>query len=405
VPEPSDRERAIAAYAAEVRAFHAFFGTVLVVIAVLHMAVVFPFLHTRVAAPLVAEAFARVKQEAASAEAAIEAAQKAAGALGEFRDALDSGPVALRRAIADLVARARADADAGEPGTVEEAIKQQIGKQVESLGVALDGALGPLRALQNPPAEIAEALRAAEQGLGRHVLALNEVLREAYAADPAFWRRWDEPGATLGAASPRAGEVLQEIEQARRALDRRLTTAAAALRIRQPELAARAAELAARGRNLKERLAGVNSHPWSIPPGLGDLARLFPALSGVLTLMVLFRLKRILALRRAHEGINLDLLAPSWVVGPRSAPGAWWALILVCAPLVITIHASVATLGDPGLFVSLLGDPSPGSAVAFGAAYAALVLMGIGQLPAVTRGLVGAPQRRPQGKAGRGAAG
>ncbi|MDQ7841494.1 MAG: hypothetical protein RDU83_10785 [bacterium] len=403
MPEPSDRERAVAAYAAEVRAYHVFFGTVLVVIAVLHMAVVFPFLQARAAVPLVAEALARIKQEAESVETAAEAAQKAAGALAEFRDALDSGPATLRRAIADLVARARADA--GGQGTIEEAIKQQIGKQVEALGVALDGALGPLRALQNPPAEIAEALRAAEQNLGRHVLALNEVLREAYAADPAFWQRWNGPGTTFGTASPRAGEVLQEIEQARRALERRLTTAAAALRIRQPELAARAAELAARGRNLKERLAGVNSHPWSIPPGLGDLARLFPALSGVLTLLVLFRLRRILALRRAHEGVNLDLLAPSWVVGPRSAPGAWWALILVCAPLVITIHASVATLGDLGLFVSSLGDPSPGSAVAFGAAYAALVLMGIGQLPAVTRGLVGAPQKRQQGKTGRGAAG
>lgn len=403
MPEPSDRERAIAAYAAEVRAFHAFFGTVLVVIAVLHMAVVFPFLQTRAAVPLVAEALARVKQEAASAETVIEAVQKAAGALGEFRDALDSGPIALRRAIADLIARSRAAAT--EPASLEEAIKQQIGKQVEALGVALDGALGPMRALQNPPAEIAEALRAAEQDLGRHVLALNEVLREAFAADPAFWQRWDEPGATFGAASPRAGEVLQEIEQARRAFDRRLATAAAALRSRQPEQQARSAELAARGRNLNERLAGVNSHPWSIPLSLGDLARLFPALAGVLTLMALFRLRRILALRRAHDGVNLDLLAPSWVVGPRSTPGAWWALILVCTPLVITIHASVATLGDPGLFVSLLGDPSPGSAVAFGAAYAALVLMGIGQLPAVTRGLVGAPQKRQQGKTGRGAAG
>lgn len=403
MPEPSDRERAVAAYAAEVRAFHIFFSTVLVVIAVLHMAVVFPFLQARAAVPLVAEALARTKQEAESAEAAAEAAQKAAGALGVFRDALDSGPVALRRVIADLVARNRAAAI--EPASLEEAIKQQIGKQVEALGVALDGALGPLRVLQNPPAEIAEALRAAEQDLGRNVLALNEVLREAYAADPAFWQRWNGPGTTFGAASPRAEEVLREIEQGRRALDRRLTAAAAALRSRQPEMAARSAELATRGRDLKERLAGVNPLPWSIPLGLGDLARLFPALAGILTLMALFRLRRIIALRRAHDGINLDLLAPSWLVGPRSAPGAWWALIMVCAPLVITIHASVAALGDPGLFVSLLGDPSPGSTIAFGAAYAALVLMGIGQLPAVTRGLVGAPQRRPQGKAGRGAAG
>lgn len=403
MPEPSDRERAIAAYAAEVRAFHAFFGTVLVVIAALYIAVVFPFLQTRAAAPLVAEALARVKQEAASVEAAIEAAQKAARSLAEFRDALDSGPVALRRAIADLAARARANA--GEAAPLEEAIKQQIGKQVESLGVALDGALGPMRALQNPPAEIAEALRDAEQNLGRHVLALNEALREAFAADPAFWQRWDEPGATFGAASPRAEEVLREIEQARRAFDRRIATAAAALRSRQPELQARSDELAARGRDLKERLAGVNSPPWSIPLSLSDLARLFPVLAGVLALMVLFRLRRILVLRRAQDGVNLDLLAPSWLVGPRSAPGTWWALIMVCAPLVITIHASVAALGDPRLFVSLLGDPSPGSAVAFGAAYAALVLMGIGQLPAVTRGLVGAPQRRPHGKAGRGAAG
>jgi len=403
VPEPTDRERAIAAYAAEVRAFHTLFGTVLVVIAVLYVAVVLPFLQTRAAVPLLADERTRIQHEKAVTETALEAATKAARALAEFRDALDSGPAMLRRAIADQVARSRAGA--AEPVPLDEAIKQQIGKQIEALGVALDGALGPLRALQNPPAEIAEALRAAEQDLGRHVLSLNEVLREAFAADPAFWQRWDEPGATFGAASPRAEEILREIEQARRAFDRRLATAAAALRSRQPELQSRYAELAARGRDLKERLAGVNSYPWSIPLSLGDLARLFPALAGVLTLMVLFRLRRIIALRRAHEGVSLDLLAPSWVVGSRSTPGAWWALILVCAPLVITIHASVATLGDPGLFVSLLGDPSPGSAVAFGAAYTVLVLMGIVQLPGVTRGLVGAPQRRPQGKTGRVAAG
>jgi len=403
VPELSDRERAIAAYAAEVRAFHAFFGTVLVVISLLYVAAVLPFLQTRAAVPLVADARARIQHEKAATEAALDAAAKAAGALVEFRDALDSGPAALRHAIADLVTRSRAGA--AEPTPLEEAIRQQIGKQVETLGVALDGAFGPLRALQNPPAEIAEALRAAEQDLGRHVLALNEALREALAADPAFWNKWDEPGATFGAASPRAEEVLREIEQARRAFDRRIATAAAALRSRQPELQARSAELAARGRDLKEHLARVNSFPWSVPLGLDDLARLFPVLAGVLTVMALFRLRRILALRRAHDGVNLDHLAPSWVVGSRGTPGAWWALILVCAPLVITIHAAVAALADPGLFVSLLGDPSPGSAVAFGTAYAMLVLIGIGQLPAVTRGLVGAPQRRPQAKTGRGAAG
>lgn len=403
MPEPTDRERAIASYAAEVRAFHTFFGTVLVVIAVLYMAVVFPYLQTRAAVPLVAESLDRVRQEAATVETAMEAVQKAAAALAEFREALDSGPAALRRAIAELVARTRGDA--GGPGSVEEAIRQQIGRRVESLGVALDGTLGPLRELKDPPAEVAEALRAAEQELGRHVLALNEVLREAFAADPDFWHRWNDPGTTFGAASPRAGEVLQEIEQARRAFDRRLTIAAASLRSRQPELQSRSAEMTARGRSLKGRLALVNSHPWSMPLSLGDLARLFPALAGVLTLMVLFRLRRILALRRAHEGVSLDLLVPSWVVGSRGAPGAWWALVLVCSPLVITIHASVAALGDPGLFVSLLGDPSRGSAVAFGAVYAALVLVGIGQLPGITRGLVGAPRKRPQGKSGRGTTG
>lgn len=403
MPEPSDRERAIAAYVAEVRAFHAFFGAALVVIAVLHVAVVFPFLQTRAAVPLVAEALARVKQEAAEAEAAVEAAQAAAGALVEFRDALDSGPVALRRAIADLVARTRGAT--AESAPLEEAIRQQIGRQVEALGVALDGALGPMRALKNPPVEIAEALRAGERDLARHVLALNEVLREAFAADPLFWQRWNGPGATFGAASPRAEETVREIEQARRSLDRQITAASAAARSRQPVLQARSADLAVRQRDLKARLDGVNSPPWSIPMGLGDLARLFPVFSGILTLMVFFRLKRIFALRRAHEGVNLDLLAPSWVAGSRGVPGVWWALILVCAPLVATIHASVAALGDPGLFMTVLGDPSPSSAVAFGAVYAVLVLIGMAQLPAVTRGLVGTPQRRSQGKTGRGASG
>lgn len=402
MPEPSDRERAITAYATEVRAFHALFVTILVVVVVLYMAVVFPFLRTRAALPLVAETLARVQQEVASAEAAIEAGGKAVGALVEFRNVLDAGPAALRRSIADLLARSRTFA--GGPRDTEEAIRQQIGRQVEALSVALDGALGPLRALQNPPAEIAEALRTGEQDLARNVLALNQVLLEAFAADPLFWQRLNSQGATFGAASPRAEETVREIEQARRLLDRQLATAVAAARIRQPALQARSAELTARQNDLKARLARANSYPWSIPLGPNDLARLFPVFAGVLTLIAFFRLRRILTLRLAHEGVSLDLLAPSWVVGPRSAPGAWWALILVCAPLVTTIHASVAALGDPGLFTTVLGDPSSSSVAAFGAAYAVLVLVGICQLPAITRGLVGKRQRQPHGKVGSGTA-
>ncbi len=403
MPEPSDRERAISAYAGEVRAFHALFAGVLVLIAVLHAGVVVPHLQSRRAASQIAETLALVEGEAASNEAVAKIAEAAAGALTEFRDALDSGPAALRRDIAELMARSRADAQASE--SIGEAIRQLIGQRVEALSTALDGVLGPLRVLQNPPSGIAEALRAGEQDLARHVLALNEVLREAYAADTGFWQRLGSPGSSFGPASQRAEETVREVERARRSLEGLLRAASAAAKNRQPVLQARSAELAARQRHLNARLAGVNSPPWSFPPSPDDLARLFPILAGALTLTVFFRLRRILALRRAQEGISLDLLAPSWVVGTRSTPGAWWALILVCAPLVATIHASVIALGDPGLFVTVMGDPSASSAVAFGAAYAVLVLVGMCQLPAVTRGLVGTPQRRAQGKPGRGASG
>lgn len=429
MPDAADRERAIAAYAAEVRAFHAFFGAVLLAMAGFHLAVLLPFYQARAAAPLMAGALARVRVEAAAAEAAEKAAKAAAAALGEFRRALETEPAELRRSIAELVARGRAAAGADgdpykatirvpgeggrqgegapgeEPAPVEEAIRRLIGRKVEALSLALDAVMEPLRALGNPPREITEALRTAEETLVRGVLALNEALREAFAADPGFWHRWDGPGATLGAASTRTEEIAREIEEARRALDRRLALIAAAMKTRQHALQGRAGALSARQRDLADRVAAFAAGPQWMPLRYDEAARLYPVLAGSLALMVLFRLRRLLTLRRAHEGTDLDLMAPSWVVGPRGAPGRWWALVLVCLPLVATIHAATAALGDPGLFVSLLGEPSPTSMMVFAGLYGVLVLAGIAQLPQVTRGLVGGPVRRPQGKGGRGGGG
>ncbi len=428
MPESSDRERGINAYAAEVRSFQRFFSIVLFVIVALHVLVLRPFVQVRAAMPVLAARIAEVERQVAATEGADKTAAASATALAQFRRAMETGPEDLRRAIGTLVARGR---DAAGPGgdpykatiraprdvtqsssgspaeetiSVEEAIRAQIGRQGESLSLALDAAVDPLRSMKNPSPEIQEALRVAQEDLGRNVLALNEVLRAASASDPEFWRKLTGPGVTFGAASSRAQEVTRRINEALRTLDSQLTSPSGT-KNRQAVLQARIAALQARQGELRDRLTALSARLAWIPLSPEEWMRLYPILAGALALTVLFRLRRILNYRRALSGVDLDLLAPSWIVGPSGAPGRWWALLLIAFPLIATMYAAYSVMVDPGLFASILGDPSPVMMGGFWAAYVALIGVGVAQLLTVARAPFMAPPKRPQGQAGRGTGG
>ncbi len=428
MPEPSDRERGVNGYAAEVRSFHRFFAIVLLVIASLYLLLLRPFVQVRAAMPVLAARITEAEQQVAATEGADKAAAASAAALAQFRRAMETGPEDLRRTIGTLVAKGRDAAgpggdpykatirtpkeftqtSSGSPGeetiSVEEAIRAQIGRQVESLSLALDAALDPLRSMKNPSPEIQEALRVAQEDLGRNVLALNEVLRAAFASDPEFWRKLTGPGVTFGAASSRAQEVTRRINEALRTLDSQLTSPSGT-KNRQAVLQARIASLQARQGELRDRLTALSARLAWIPLSPEDWMRLYPILAGALALTVLFRLRRILNYRRALSGVDLDLLAPSWIVGPSGAPGRWWALLLIAFPLVATMYAAYSAMVDPGLFASILGDPSLVTMIGFWAAYLALIGVGIVQLTMIARASVMAPAKRPQGQAGRGTGG
>ncbi len=428
MPEPSDRERGINAYAAEVRSFQRFFSIVLFTIVALHLLVLRPLIQVRTAMPVLAGRIAEVERQVAATEGADRTAAASAAALAQFRRAMETGPEDLRRTIGTLVARGR---DAAGPGgdpykatiraprdvtqtssgspaeetiLVEEAIRAQIGRQVEALSMALDAALDPLRTMKTPSPEIQEALRVAQEDLGRNVLALNEVLRAAFAGDPEFWRKLSGPGASFGAASSRALEVTRRINEALRTLDSQLTSPSGT-KNRQAVLQARITTLEGRRGELRDRLTGLNARLAWIPLSPEEWMRLYPILVGALALTVLFRLRRILNYRRALSGVDLDLLAPSWIVGSPGAPGRWWALLLMALPLLAAMYAAYSVMVDPGLFTSILGDPSPVMMVGFWAAYLALVGVGIVQLLTVARALAVTQPKRPQGQAGRGTGG
>ncbi|MGQ0568063.1 MAG: hypothetical protein ACT4P5_00825 [Armatimonadota bacterium] len=408
MPETSDRERSIAGYGAVVRGFHVFFGVVLIVVAVLHLFILVPFLELRTTAPALSGALARAEGEVAATDEAQQAIAAATAALVQFRRAMEAAPVELRRTIGNLVARVTTAGGGGDPykGTVrvpkegvpvtsgsadeeairlDEAIRRQIGRQTETLGLALDAAFEPLRSLRNPPAEVQDALRTAQESLGRNVLVLNEVLQEAFGADPNFWQRLNGPGATFAPASPRAAEWARGTDEALSMLERRLAAAAVIVKSRLPVLQERVRALGSVQRASRDRLAAFVARLAWMPLGLNEWARLYPLVAGALALTVLFRLRRVLLLRRPLAGIDLDAMAPSWIIGPPAAPGRWWALILVALPFLATLHAAVTVLGNPGLFADILGDPNVPAMIGFGAAYAALIGAGIWQLLAVTR--------------------
>ncbi|MDR7548512.1 MAG: hypothetical protein QN131_01065, partial [Armatimonadota bacterium] len=62
----SGRDRTLAAYASEVRAFHLFFAAVLSVLAYLHLFVLLPFAQLRTAGPLLAAAVSQTEAQIAA---------------------------------------------------------------------------------------------------------------------------------------------------------------------------------------------------------------------------------------------------------------------------------------------------------------------------------------------------
>jgi hypothetical protein len=408
--DPSDRDRVVAAYAAEIRAFQAFFGAVLVSLALFHLLVLLPIRQTRAVAGPLAAALAEAEREQETTIAAARAVEEAAAGLGRFRRDLAAAPGQLHRAVADLIERGLASAGSGgDPykatitvetpqgqrvsETVEEAIRRQIGQRVEALGLAADGTLEPLRALGETPPEIKDAVRIAEDNLGPGVLALNGVLRDALAADPTFWVRLDGPTG-FGSASPGAAAWNRTMEETVRGLNTRLSEARAGLAARARAAAGRAERLRERQREAETNRAALAARLAWLPTAPETWLRLYPMIAGALALTVLFRLRRILLLRSALAGADVDALAPSWVVGPPAAPGRWWALVLVALPVVATGHAVTVALGDGALFADATGGPDLPTVAAYGAAYAALVLTALWQLLLTARGLVGRPPGR-----------
>jgi hypothetical protein len=180
-------------------------------------------------------------------------------------------------------------------------------------------------------------------------------------------------------------------------LDQRLAAAAVILKSRIDVSRARLATLEEEQRASHDRLAAFTSRMNWIPLGLNAWARLYPIIAGALALTVLFRLRRVLLLRRSIGDQNLDVMAPSWIIGPPGAPGRWWALILVTLPVLATAHAAIAALADAALFANAVGDPNAGAMIGFGVVYTGLVLAGAWQLVAISRGLVAQPAKRGGG--------
>jgi hypothetical protein len=444
VQELSDRDRSIAAYSASVRGFHTFFGTVILILVLLHLFVLLPFVEVRTAAPTLRSAIERTQAEAAANAEAQKGLAASASGLVAFKRALEVSPAQVAGQIAGLVARSQnggtpfdyrkatvrvprepglppaspsggGGASAAAPGgsavpaagqpagdevvPIADAVRRVFGKQTEALSVALDGALGPLRTLHAPPSEVADAIKIAEEGIGRNVLALNDLLREAFEGDPPFWQRLSAPGATFASVSARGASWHAGTGDAVRALEERLASAATHAKSREQVLTQRVQALDGQQAQARERLAAFATRMAWVPVGLELWTRLYPIVAGALALTVLVRLQRIMLLRQALGDRHLDELAPSWIIGPPGTPGRWWALTLVSIPLLLSAHAAFAALRDAALFVNPVGDRDVASMVSYGAVYAAMVAAGLMQLRAMLSGATS----RNDARSGRGA--
>ncbi|MDR7537781.1 MAG: hypothetical protein QN183_15690 [Armatimonadota bacterium] len=378
MPDISDRARSISAYAAEVRAFHVFFGTVLILTAAVHLFVLLPYIELRWTAPALDAAMVAGTAAATDAAESGRAAQSAREALERLRAAVEAAPAELYRAIAALAPGERNAADKRD--AIDDAIRRQIGQQTDALSGAVDAVLEPLRAVRNPSPEVAEAAQLVEAEVGRRVLALNQILLEALAADAAFWVRLARSDATFAAASPRGEEWAQGIWGALRVAEARLAAAISAAKGREGAARRRVALLGERRRELQERMTALDARLSWFPTGLEGWLRLYPLVAGGLALTALFRLRRLLNLRRSLGGIDLDVMAPSWVVVPPGAPGRLWAVLLVSLPVAAAIHASLVALEDRGAFAGILVEPDPLRTATYGVLYGVLSLVGLWQL-------------------------
>ncbi len=404
--ELSDRDRSIAAYAAVVKGFHTFFGTVMLILALLHLFVLLPFVEVRTAAPTLKAAIERAEAESGTNSEAQKTLVASSAGLVAFKKALEVAPLQLSAQIGSLVARAQSGGtpldyakatvrvpresgtSPGQPAGEEtvpltDAVRRVIGKQTDTLGAALDGTLGPLRSLKSPPDEVADAIKIAQEGLGRSVVTLNDVLGEAFEAEPRFWQRLGAASATFAAASARGGVWHTGTVESVRALEERLASASSVVKTREQMLAQRVGALEGQQALARERLAGFTTRMAWLPVGPELWARLYPLVAGALALTLLVRLQRVMLLRQMLGDRHLDELAPSWLIGPPGAPGRWWGLILVSTPLLLSAHAAFAALRDADLFVTPVGERSVATMAVYGVVYAAIVVAGLVQLRAI----------------------
>lgn len=417
MPETTDRDRAINAYAAEVRAYHTFYGAVLLAVGAFHIMVLYPLLQVRAALPAIVERARALSEEIRIGDQAQQTVAAATTAVAQFRRTLTAAPEQLRGNIAELVARGRAlagprgdpykvtirvpreGAQSGsgptdEEVTVAEAVRRQIGKQMEALGMSFEKAVEPIRTAGDTPAGAVEVLRQAQESVGRRIqVDLNKVLQDAFSAEPNFWLRWDRP-ASFSTVSTRADEITRNIDGALSGLLDRLAKAATQTRAHQQVLKSRLDALQAAQRVLTERSAQIAASVRWAPLAPEEIVRLYPVVVAALSLMALFRVRRILALRRGLAGVDLDQIAPSWVLGGSTTPGRVWAIVLLAVPLFAAMHGAAAALSDPGVFTNALGEPSPLASAGYAVAYALLILTGLWQLAAAARGML-APEKRP----------
>jgi hypothetical protein len=324
--------------------------------------------------------------------------------MAPFKETLAAAPDRLRRAIADLAAEARAAGGAdpykavisvpreGGEGTdlitVAEAIRRRIGREVETLTLAFEQAIETAQTVPALPSELDQIMRETRRTVGIEIVSLNEILREAFDADPAFWRRMEQRDNGLATASPRAAEAMRRIEGALRALDRALAVASLQAVQRREAAVSRAQSLQERLDFLTLRVASMGAAFNGIPLGMDSAARLYPLVAGVAAVTVLVRLRRLMALRRALHEMELDLAAPSWVAGSASAPGRWWALLLVLLPTLATLHAAYAAAADRALFAGPSGNGGGAAEIAYVTAYGAIALITLVQSAYAARELL-----------------
>lgn len=407
--EASDRDRVLSAYAAEVRAFHRFFAAVLLGLAALHLLVIAPYLQMRAALTMVSAKMAATRAQIQAAEDVQRAADAAGSSLSPFRQALAAGPERLRKTISDFVARGRAavgptgdpfragvkvpkegaqPATEEETITVDEAIRRQIGKEMESLAMAFDQGLESARSTKDIPQDVESVLRETRGAMGRDIVSLNEILRQAFDADPYFWKRWERPGATFGAASPKTEEATRRIESGLRTLSKTLTNASQQAKAQQQEIAASVESLRTGETWLTERMVKAGELLGRLPLSLDEGVRVYPLVAIALALTACVRLRRLMLVRQTLGAADADAFAPSWVITSPSSPGGWWSVVLVAGPLLAATHAAVAAAADPGLFTTALGEQSRGLYAGFLVGYAVLGIAAAIQFATIARTLV-----------------